>query len=62
MCTAIERVLAISLFDRPSAARRLAEAGYSVAVVDLPTGSPEAIAVKVFAPGVGGEERRRRVA
>jgi ribosomal protein S12 methylthiotransferase accessory factor len=44
------------------AATRLARAGYSLAVVDLPTGSPEAVAVKVFAPGVGGEERRRRVA
>jgi ribosomal protein S12 methylthiotransferase accessory factor len=41
---------------------RLARAGYSVAVVDLPTGAPEAVAVKAFAPGIGGEERRRRVA
>jgi ribosomal protein S12 methylthiotransferase accessory factor len=44
------------------AAMRLATAGYSVAVVDLPTGSPEAVAMKAFAPGLGGEERRRRVA
>jgi ribosomal protein S12 methylthiotransferase accessory factor len=44
------------------AAMRLARAGYNAAVVDLPTGSPEAVAVKVFAPGVGGEKRRRRVA
>jgi ribosomal protein S12 methylthiotransferase accessory factor len=44
------------------AATRLARAGYSVAVVDLPTAAPEAVAVKVFAPGVGGEKRRRRVA
>jgi ribosomal protein S12 methylthiotransferase accessory factor len=44
------------------AATRLARAGYSAAVVDLPTGCPEAVAVKVFAPGIGGEERRRRVA
>jgi ribosomal protein S12 methylthiotransferase accessory factor len=43
------------------AATRLAKAGYSVAVVDLPTGSPEVVAVKAFAPGLGGEKRRRRV-
>ncbi len=45
-----------------AAAMRLAGAGYDLAVVDLPTGAPEAAAVKVFAPGLGGEERRRRVA
>lgn len=44
------------------AATRLAGAGYDVAVVDLPTGSPEVAAVKVFAPGLGRAGRRRRVA
>jgi ribosomal protein S12 methylthiotransferase accessory factor len=44
------------------AAVRLARAGYDLAVIDLPTGSPEAVAVKAFAPGLGGEKRRRRVA
>lgn len=45
-----------------AAVARLARAGYSAAVVDLPTGSPEVAAVKAFAPGLGGVERRRRVA
>jgi ribosomal protein S12 methylthiotransferase accessory factor len=44
------------------AATRLSKAGYNVAVVDLPTGSCEAVVVKAFAPGLGGAERRRRVA
>jgi ribosomal protein S12 methylthiotransferase accessory factor len=45
-----------------AAAIRLATAGYNAAVVDLPTGSPATVAVKAFAPGLAGTERRRRVA
>jgi ribosomal protein S12 methylthiotransferase accessory factor len=44
------------------AATRLANVGYDVVVVDLPTGSPAAVAVKAYAPGLGGEKRRRRAA
>ena len=45
-----------------AAATRLSRAGYDLAVIDLPTGSQDAVAVKAFAPGLGGEKRRRRVA